>query len=196
MSLLDQQLKELQVKKFKILYFQQILELLTLSPSNLVGSEQVEKPAQEEAIKELTDFITTRISSIENGEPEKELKPFPQGGFYTKPQLDMLLELANRALERTKPLQPPKNDNSTFGSDEEEFVSAKQVNSKKKPVRSGHDVLAFAMQYRHLDQKTCSVTTKNGEVAGKIVGTEAPFLVVQTETGHTIKVPPESVIVG
>lgn len=53
-----------------------------------------------------------------------------------------------------------------------------------------NDKLAFALEHRHLAGKGVSVENdKNMSVRGKVVGLDAPFVLVQTETGPIIKVP-------
>jgi hypothetical protein len=50
------------------------------------------------------------------------------------------------------------------------------------------DPLRFLLKYKHLDGKTVAWTTKDGQVQGKVRGLLAPNIIVETDTGHTVKV--------
>lgn len=57
-----------------------------------------------------------------------------------------------------------------------------------------NEKLAFALDNRHLGGKKVSVQNdKNITIRGEVVGLDAPFVIVRTETGPTIKVPLEKV---
>ena len=62
----------------------------------------------------------------------------------------------------------------------------------KKPVDevSPHEKLSFALENRHLAGRKVSVSNdKNMTISGNVVGLDAPFVIVKTETGPVIKVP-------
>jgi len=71
----------------------------------------------------------------------------------------------------------------------------KSIPSKNKEDAVGaNDKLAFALDNRHLAGKSVSIANdKNITINGKVVGLDAPFVIVQTEAGPTIKVPLEKV---
>lgn len=57
--------------------------------------------------------------------------------------------------------------------------------------------LSFAMDNRHLAGKKVSVMNdKNLEIKGSVVGLDAPYVIVKTDTGPTIKVPLPNVVVS
>lgn len=59
---------------------------------------------------------------------------------------------------------------------------------------SPNDKLAFALDNRHLGGKVVSVINdKNINIKGKVVGLDAPYVMVKTDTGPTIKVPLDKV---
>jgi hypothetical protein len=66
---------------------------------------------------------------------------------------------------------------------------------KKPEDRVGaNDKLSFALDNRHLSGKIVTVANdKNMTITGKVVGLDAPYVLVATETGPTIKVPLEKV---
>lgn len=56
------------------------------------------------------------------------------------------------------------------------------------------DKLSFALDNSHLGGKRVTVANdKNLTIVGKVVGLDAPFVIVETETGPTIKVPLDKV---
>jgi hypothetical protein len=77
------------------------------------------------------------------------------------------------------------------------FQAETPVAPAKKPAedRMGPgEKLSFAMDNRHLAGKAVSVSNdKNITIKGKVVGLDAPFVLIQTETGPTIKVPLDKV---
>lgn len=72
-------------------------------------------------------------------------------------------------------------------------AKAKQV----EDATGAHDKLSFALDNRHLAGKKVSVMNdKNIDIRGSVVGLDAPFVLVKTDTGPTIKVPLEKVSLG
>lgn len=72
--------------------------------------------------------------------------------------------------------------NNPFGSDN----PTPQTRQRRPSMAPTQDKVSFALQNRHLENKEVSVTTANGVVNGTVRGLDAPFVVVQTETGQTI----------
>lgn len=80
-----------------------------------------------------------------------------------------------------------------------QVAASAQLQPKKQPEDgiSPNDKLSFALDNRHLGGKIVSVENdKNITIRGKVVGLDAPFVIVQTDTGPTIKVPLEKVSLG
>lgn len=80
-----------------------------------------------------------------------------------------------------------------------EVVAPAQL-QPKKPIEdtvSPNDKLSFAMDNRHLAGKAVSVANdQNITITGKVVGLDAPFVLVKTDTGPVIKVPLPKVSLG
>lgn len=76
--------------------------------------------------------------------------------------------------------------------------AAAQLQPKKTEDRvSVAEKASFALDNRHLGGKMVSVENdKNMTIRGKVVGLDAPFVIIQTDTGPTIRVPLEKVSLG
>lgn len=121
-------------------------------------------------------FVETQISNLEAGsdlQPET-VKVQPQQ--FSDEEVTILRSLIERVKTQSTGTQPPKTVTPSPQSD-----------------RS--DKIRFAMQNRHLDQKRVAIQTKDGTVKGKVVGLDAPHVIVQTDTGYTVPVELEQVTV-
>lgn len=59
-----------------------------------------------------------------------------------------------------------------------------------EPIMSMNEKMNFALDNRHLAGKKVKVANdKNIDINGEVVGLDAPFVLVKTDTGPTIKVP-------
>lgn len=63
-----------------------------------------------------------------------------------------------------------------------------------EPAMSMNDKMNFALDNRHLAGKKVKVANnQNIDINGEVVGLDAPYVLVKTETGPTIKVPLQNV---
>lgn len=75
--------------------------------------------------------------------------------------------------------------------------SSKNNVDRADPMISAHEKASFALDNRHLAGKVVSIENdKNLVVKGTVVGLDAPFVLVKTETGPIIKVPLNKVSIG
>lgn len=92
--------------------------------------------------------------------------------------------------------EPKKASSGTSDSSATEPVPAPRTEPapRKAPAVGPAEMMAFALEYRHLSGKSVVVTPPAGHepIKGSVVGLEAPFVLVKTEAGPTIKVPVES----
>ncbi len=108
----------------------------------------------------------------------------------------MLIDFVERAvqsIETGTPVEAPKPA-PAFKAE-----PATPASTPKKPEDNvgPNDKLSFAMDNRHLAGKTVSVANdKSIVITGKVVGLDAPFVLVKTDTGPTIKVPLDKVSLG
>lgn len=69
-----------------------------------------------------------------------------------------------------------------------------EQNTSKEPAMSVHEKATFAMANRHLAGKKVDVLNdKNAQIVGEVVGLDAPYVIVKTDTGHRIKVPVDNI---
>lgn len=89
-----------------------------------------------------------------------------------------------------QPPAQPKAENTTFSPPE---PPAAPVKPKRQESVDPAELMAFAMENRHLSGKSVVVIAPEGQVdiQGTVVGLEAPFVLVKTNAGPTIKVPLE-----
>lgn len=186
MSLLEQQIKELQQRKSKADLFKLILEEIQTNPKKEQFAE-----VYEDVMAELAEFVSSRVQAIENGE---ERQPAKQPAELTEEDKDLLKALANRARER---VSAPVQNTGAFADETDITVpktpQARPNNVAKQAKRT--DMLQFAQQHRHLDRKRVTVHTPQGDVGGIVVGAIAPNLIIKTDTGHEVPVPPENITV-
>jgi hypothetical protein len=184
MSLLEQQIKELQLRKSKADLFKLVLEEIQTNPKKEQFAE-----VYEDVMAELAEFVSSRVAAIENGE---ERQPEKTPAELTEDDKTLLLALARRAKER---VAQPENNGGAFANEDITIpkAPARQQNPQKQAKRQ--DMLQFAQQHRHLDRKRVTVHTPQGDVGGTVVGAIAPNLIIKTDTGHEVPVPPENITV-
>lgn len=192
MSLLEQQIKELQIKKNKADLFRLILENIQTMPDDPKFSE-----VSEEVKNEVTTFLSDSIKAIEDGTPAPSKIPLPSNAAFTEAQMEILRTVADRAQERSVVPTTPKANTGAFASDDEDITQpARRQNpppQQKKTVH--HDKIRFGLANRHLDGKRVKVFTERGEVGGNVVGLDAPHIIVKTDTGHTVPVLLDNIVV-
>lgn len=82
--------------------------------------------------------------------------------------------------------------NSDVNSHTVTSAPAAQITTKNfKDVPS--DPLTMALKYNKFQGKTFTIKTKHGDVKAKLRGVSHPFVIMETETGHTIKIDPNEV---
>ena len=74
----------------------------------------------------------------------------------------------------------------------------KPVAANAKPEKAfvplnDNDPIRFALKYRQAQGKEVIVKSKDGTVPAKVVGVKAPHIIVETDTGHTVQVPPTDI---
>lgn len=164
MSKIDDQIRELQLRKTKIEFLEHILK--SAQDYDHVGFKEV----KEEVVSRLEKFVNDSIEEIESGVSGSN----GSSGELTQEDIQVVKMLAQKAKNkinntttRTPPAQP-----------------------KQKPVADPNDKLNFALNNRHLADKRVSVANnENMQVHGKVVGLDAPNVIVKTDTGPTIEVP-------
>jgi hypothetical protein len=162
MSKLEEQLKELSLKKKKVDYFKFLSD-------KLVDIKNIEFKEVESEVKELlTQFISREINLIENG-LEDTKKVSKEGDPSIPPIFDAeSIKILNHLVEKAKhkfekPIEQPK-----------------ESTPQKLPVS---DKIRFAQQNRHLEGKTLTAKTLIGEVTGRVVGLDAPNILLQVTPG-------------
>lgn len=202
MSQLEDQLAELLRKKETVDIYKSLAKEIEKSPS----FSNVDVSLVEVILGEIAVFISGRVTEIETGQKSQSAGDVLVD-FFTPEEVDILKEVAARTLQRmeappqqiNKPRRAPVASGAFADDDEMEAPPLRQNRPvQRTPPKKAvnQDIVAFAMAHRHLDGKRCTVATRNGDVGGKIVGTEAPNLIIQMDTGHTIKAEPENVTVG
>lgn len=182
MSPLEEQIYALQIQKKKADLLRHLLLNLQTLPLDAF------KEVSEEVVGEVAQFINLKICDIELGKPVeptlKEMGDIPSP--FTTEEVEILKTIAVRAQNRTP--TPPTNANAGAFSDE-----TKQPEAPKKPMTPSQrartqDKIQFALANRHLDQKRVTVQQGPNQVGGTVVGLDAPFVIVRTDTGHTVPV--------
>lgn len=124
---------------------------------------------KDDVVKMLEQFVEESIEIIVNGVKKTASPAIVNKGTFADEDSPQVEE------ERPKP--PPKKP--------------------RPPTEPGHqDKLSFAMQHRPLADKDVSVANDQKRIVkGRVVGLDAPYVLVKVENGPTIKVPPEKVSV-
>lgn len=174
MSWLDATLKQLQQKKLKVDYLKYLKEKL-IDIKNIDFTE-VEKEVKDDVLA----FIDSHVAMIESNEISKKEEI---SNIFTSEEFSALKLLVSKALRKQSmptndPMSPPVDPKP----------KPKQVPERKQ------DKIQFALANRHLDGKEVVCRTPNGEVTGKVVGLDAPYVIVKTDTGHTAPVLLENII--
>jgi hypothetical protein len=123
-----------------------------------------------EVVGMLRKFVTKAVESIENGVPLSFSEPPKEAQ-------------SNTVFAQENPNTPPRP------APPKREVAPGELSPSEK--------MAFAMANRHLAGRDVTVANdKNLTITGKVVGLDAPFVVVKTETGPTIKVPLDQVSIA
>lgn len=139
----------------------------------------------------VTDILPFLIELSESIEKDSAIKSKNKQQFSDE-EISILKTVATKIL--TKPLEPqkPASQNEPF-SEPQKVVQ--QEAKKKAQEMSNNDKMNFAMNHRHLANKRVQVINdQNVQIFGNVVGLDAPYILVKTETGPTIQVPLEKVV--
>lgn len=178
MSNIDTQIKQLLLKKKKIDYISYIADLVK-NDTKCVDFKDVQK----EIVSKIEPFLLELMSAIET---DSEVKPKTNENDLSPTEVQVLKAAAAKAIAKAAQPDQPKN----------EQVSAEAKETKKQQAQmSTSDKMNFAMNNRHLaDKRVQVINDKNVEIFGKVVGLDAPFVVIRTDTGPVIQVPLEKVV--
>lgn len=183
MSKIQEQIKALQLKQKKIEYVSYIADLIK-NDTKCVDFKEV----QAEIVAKMEPFLLDLMTEIETDTPVKKTK---ESDTFTEEQIITLKAIADKI--NSKPAQPAQAQpqGSSNGPYNQEQAPAPVPASSL----SNQDKMSFALANRHLADKRVEVMNdKNVKIFGKVVGLDAPFVVVKTETGPTINVPLERVV--
>lgn len=173
MSKIQEQIKILQLKQKKVEYVSYIADLVK-NDTKCVDFKEVQK----EILEKIEPFLLELMTQIEEGAVAPKASQNVTGDL-TPEQVDALKKVADRVL--TKP------ENQSFS----------EPPQKPAPKQDAphQDKMRFALDNRHLaDKRVQVINDKNVQIYGRVVGLDAPFVVVQTETGPVINVPLEKIV--
>ncbi len=185
MSKIQEQIKALQLKQKKIEYVSYIADLIK-NDTKCIDFKEV----QSEIVSKLEPFLLDLMTEIETDSQPKKTK---DSEIFTEEEVATLKAVAqkinSKPTQSVAPAQPQAPSNSPYN----------QEPPAQKPAQpqslSNQDKMSFALANRHLADKRVEVMNdQNVKIYGKVVGLDAPFVVVKTETGPTINVPLEKVV--
>ena len=175
MSKIQEQIKALQLKQKKIEYISYLADLIK-NDTKCIDFKDVQK----EIVEKIEPFLLSLMTEIEEGAVPKESQ---SETTLTPEQVEALKKVADRVL--TKPVV----ENQPFAQPQPQ----QPVQSKAEPPHQ--DKMRFALDNRHLaDKRVQVINDKNVQIYGKVVGLDAPYVVIQTETGPVINVPLEKIV--
>lgn len=179
MSPLEKQIQELNYKKNKIEYYTEIKE-------RLAQKDESYSDYQKEVDSELIKFIDSKIKELETGEKIKS-KVTQASDIFSPEDLEILEQIIARV--KNKPQQPQANLEKTISP-------TKPKKETPAPPVAAIDPVRFVMQNKHLDGRKVQVKSNddNPNITGKVVGLDAPWVIVKTDKGPTIKVQLENII--
>lgn len=182
MSKIQEQIKALQLKQKKIEYLSYLADLIK-NDTKCVDFKDV----QEEIVAKIEPVLLDLMTSIELDSPLKKESKLE----FTEQEIVTLKAVADKILNKpTQPQVPQAPQNSPYSKEEPQTQT-----QQKKQELSNNDKMAFALNNRHLANKKVQVLNdQNAQIFGSVVGLDAPFVVVKTETGPTIQVPLEKVV--
>lgn len=184
MSKIQEQIKALQLKQKKIEYVSYIADLIK-NDTKCIDFKEV----QPEIVAKLEPFLLDLMTEIETDTVTKKVK---ESDVFTEEEIATLKAVAQKINSKpsqpSAPAQPQAPQNSPYNQEPVQKPAAPQA-------LSNQDKMSFALANRHLADKRVEVMNdQNVKIYGKVVGLDAPFVVVKTETGPTINVPLEKVV--
>ena len=172
MSKIAEQIKLLQLKQKKIDYISYVADLIK-NDKKCIDFKDV----QEEVVSKIEPFLLNLMESIEKDSDIKNESK--SSGMFDADEYDALKLLASKVKSKS-------------GSD---VSQAPRQPQPKQPEVANHDKMNFALNHRHLGNKRVQVLNdQNATILGTVVGLDAPFVVVKTDTGPTINVPINMVV--
>lgn len=188
MSNIDAQIKALQLKKKKIDYLTYVTDLVK-NDTKCIDFKEV----KDEVVKKILPFLKELAAAIEQ---DIEVKPKTDELAFSQDESKALKAIAAKILNKTEPVPPSQN--GAFSQETPSQVPQAQASVQAKKQAEGlstSDKMNFAMNNRHLADKRVQVMNdQNAQIFGKVVGLDAPYVIVKTETGPTISVPIEKVV--
>lgn len=173
MSKIDTQIKELLAKKKKVDYINYVLDLVKNDTKCIDFSE-----VKTEIVAQIEPHLLKLIEQIES-DVLTESKDTKQ--LISEEDLEILKLLANKVKSKDS-IEPKKVNNPPPKQNNQQHASTQ-------------DKMNFALNNRHLAGKRVQVINdQNIDLHGKVVGLDAPFVLVETDTGPVINVPLEKVV--
>lgn len=166
MSAIDLKLKELKEQEEKLKREQKKIDFLNHINASVVSYTDKEfADVKEEICVLVNTFVDNAVKAIESGKVILYMTPTN----IDSPNLS------------TKGAEVSSVDDSK---------PAESVKSKSLSEMSPNEKMNFALENRHLAGKRVKVANdKNIDINGEVVGLDAPYVFVKTDTGPTIKVP-------
>lgn len=200
MSLLEQQMKDLQSKQRKVQYLKTMLDGMGKE-----GRDPTDTGTTE-ITQEIETFLKAKIDEIENGKIHVDLSEEETSARLSPEVVSFVNELYNRAQARGA---VPQTKEVTFYDEDSEEPAQAPVNpmerrgprpqnpptqASRQQKRGQPDLLRFAQENRHMHGKRVIVNTKGQRVGGTVSGiASVGFLQVTTDTGHAVPVAIENI---
>lgn len=176
MSKLEDQLKELQTKKLKSDFF----KYLKGSLNDLKFEENRFDDVKSEVMESMNAFIDAQIDMIESGEinQKQELEE-----LFNSEEVKVLKLMASKALN--------KQTNNPLGEPRPQVVLTKE---QRIAELTANDPVKFALRHRHLEGKSVQFTNQDGTFNGKVVGLNAPNIILEMPSGNKVQVHVDQII--
>lgn len=179
MSNIDAQIKALQLKKKKIDYVSYIADLVK-NDTKCIDFKDV----KDEVVTKIEPFLLKLMTAIETDSDVPDEDSNPQ---FSDKEREALKIVAQKVLNKGVEPQTPVSNNQPY--------SKEQTPPAPKKPEKVMDKMSFALDNRHLANKQVQVINdKNVKITGTVVGLDAPFVIVKTDSGPTIQVPLEKVV--
>jgi hypothetical protein len=193
MSKIDTLIQELQQKKKKLDYLEYIKDILS-GDQQCVDFVEV----QEEVLGKLLPLIDKLALEIEDSvEPESGTKTDQLSSDDVMILKRAVQNMRDKASSKPQETRSSPQENSPYDSGEPH--KSQQAPPKKHEKLPQQDKMNFAMDNRHLANKTVRVMSKDSDqvvTSGTVVGLDAPNVIVKTVEGHTIGVPLNKILLG
>ncbi len=181
MSKLDDQLEDLKIKKLKVIF----LQLIRAAVGNVADDKF--KAVEKEVKDQVFAFIDSQVDMIESGEYKSNLEIKK---LFNDEEVIVLKKLVERAKNSstTKIDVTLKPNNGSPGAPVTTPIRNTQPQELSKP-----DKIAFAIQHRSLGGQTVTLPS-HGNKSGKVVGIDAPYIIVNVGPKQNLSVLPEELV--